>query len=70
MIDEQIGSLSETDSLVLMYRDPLLLETGGKEEALRRLHAEVLKAFGEILDAHYGTVRMRRFLERYPWLER
>lgn len=69
LIDEQIGSLSETDALVLMYRNPLMLETDGKDEVLRRLHAEVLKAFGEILDAHYGTVRMRRFLERYPWLE-
>ena len=70
LIDEQIDSLPDAESLVFMYRDPLLLETDGKEEVLRRLHAEVLKAFGEILDAHYRTVRMRRFLERYPWLEK
>lgn len=67
-ITEQINSLSLPEWLVFQFRDAALYYTQGVNAVKVSIKADVLNEFGRILDEHFHTKRMQRFLERYPWL--
>lgn len=70
LMDIQIGALPDVEKMLFRFRDPLLFHEEWDESVILAAKEEIKEEFGKILDGHYSTARMRRFLERYPWLEK
>lgn len=61
-IDAEIGNLSEIDRLILEHRD---LEALSKGEMEDRIFIDVKNEVSSIIDQHYYTTRIQRFVDRY-----
>lgn len=61
-IEAEIDNLPEIDRLILEHRD---LEALSKGEMEDRIFADVKNEVSSIIDQHYYTTRIQRFVDRY-----
>ena len=70
LMDVHLGALSEMEKILFLSRDSFRYHEDWDESVAIEAKEEILEEFGKILDTHYNTARMRRFIERYPWIIR
>lgn len=61
-IQAEIGKITEIDRLILEHRD---LDSLAKGEMEDRIFLDVKKEVSSIIDQHYYTTRIQRFVDRY-----
>ena len=69
-IEEQIMALSPAEWMVFQFRDAHLYYDKGLDVVKQSVKTDVIDEFGVLLNEHFQTKRMQRFIERYPWLNK